>query len=125
GLGQRAFTRGHHFGHRFGRPLERMRMRIPFGHKSHQAFSKVLVVRNISNLESLPLQNGEPLFHLVHPRTMDRWKVQHKALSTGLSGRPMASEGESNSHRDSLLLHDRETTFRRLMESHIPLTIAT
>ena len=37
----------------------------------------------------------------------------------------MASEGESNSHRDSLLLHDRETTFRRLMGSQIISTIST
>ncbi len=37
----------------------------------------------------------------------------------------MASEGESNSHRDSLLLHDRWTTFRRPMGSQITSTIST
>jgi hypothetical protein len=37
----------------------------------------------------------------------------------------MASEGESNSHRDSLVLHDRETTFRRLMGSQITSTLST
>ena len=54
-------------------------MFIPFGDKSQQAFSEMLCVGKIGNLEPLSLQNREPLFDLVHPRTMDRWKAKQKA----------------------------------------------
>jgi len=36
GPGHWAFTFGHHFGHRFSRPLKRMGMVIPFRDKGHQ-----------------------------------------------------------------------------------------
>src|SRR4029453_5476365 len=53
------------------------------------------------------------------------WSKQHNGKVSGFCGRPMASEGESDSRRDSLLLHDRETTFRRLMGAQITSTIST
>ena len=61
-------------------------MFIPFSDKRAQAFSEMLFVRKIGNLEAFTLQNREPLFDLVHPRTMNGWKVKHKARMFGQPG---------------------------------------
>jgi len=86
GFGHRVFTLGHHFRHGFGGPPKRMGMLIPFGHKSHQAFRKMLLVRNIGDLQPLPLQDRKPLFDLVHPGAMYGGKVAHKARMFGQPG---------------------------------------
>jgi len=78
-LGHWAFTFGHHFGHRFRRPLKRMGIFIPFCNKGHQSLRQMLLVRKIGNLQPFALQNRKPLLDLVHPRTMHGWKVKHQA----------------------------------------------
>src|SRR5437773_1252754 len=56
-----------------------MRMFIPFSDKSQQAFSQMVFVSKIRNLQPFPLQNREPLLDLVHPGAMHRGKVEDKA----------------------------------------------
>ncbi len=66
----------HNFGSRFGRPVERMSMRIPFHNKGHQPFSQVIQVSEVADTQPLALHNAEPLFDLVHPRAM-HWQKQY------------------------------------------------
>ena len=63
---------GHDFGSRFGRPVEGMSMRIPFGDKSHQPFSKMIQGSPVTDAQTLALDNAEPLLDLIHPGAM-RW----------------------------------------------------
>src|SRR5712691_4760135 len=79
GYCQRAFTLGHHFGYRFGRPLKWMRMLIPFGDKGHQPLYQMWLVSKIGNPQPFALQDRKPLLDLVHPRTMYGRKMKHKA----------------------------------------------
>ena len=83
GFGHRVFTLRHHFRHGFGGPPKRMGLLIPFGHKRHQTFRKVFLVRKIGDLQPLTLQDREPLLNLVHPGAMHGWKVEHKTWMFG------------------------------------------
>jgi len=61
-------------------------MLIPCGDKSQQAFRKRFLVRNIGDLQPLPLQDREPLLHVIHPGAMHGGKVEHKAWMFGQPG---------------------------------------
>ena len=61
-------------------------MCIPFCNKGHQPLRQMLLVRKIGNPQAFALQDREPLLDLIHPRTMDGWKVQHKARVFGQPG---------------------------------------
>ena len=61
-------------------------MCIPFCNKGHQPLRQMLLVRKIGHPQAFALQDREPLLDLIHPRTMDGWKVQHKARVFGQPG---------------------------------------
>ena len=56
-----------------------MRVGVPFEHKGHQSISSLCEAGKVGNAESFPLEDTEPLLHLIHPRTMDRRKMADKA----------------------------------------------
>jgi len=70
--------------------------------KNDEKGSAVIAAETIGQITSKQNPWGKRVFLLVNDA--DEKNFSH---SIGFSGRPMASEGESNSHRDSLLLHDR------------------
>jgi hypothetical protein len=59
--------------------LRVMCLSIPFNDKGHQAISEVIKVGEVEDAQPLPLQNTEPLLHLVHPRAVDRHEEKRKA----------------------------------------------
>ncbi len=67
------FALGHNFGSRLGRPIERMRLNIPFGDICHKPLGQVIQGSEVAEAQSLALENAKPLLHLVHPGAM-RWQ---------------------------------------------------
>jgi hypothetical protein len=59
---------------------------MPFGNKRHHAWRQVLLVRNLGHPPSCALHDRKPLLDLVHPGTMHRRNMQHKAPVCGQPG---------------------------------------
>jgi hypothetical protein len=70
-----SFALGQDVGSRLGRPVEWMRLSIPFGYKSDQTLSQVKQGSELADAQSLPLDNAKLLLHLVHPGTMHGQEV--------------------------------------------------
>ncbi len=103
-------------------------MLIPFGDKSQQAFRKMFLVRKIGDLQPLPLQDREPLLHLIHPGAMHGGKVEHKAWMFGQPGlhlfalmHPEIIEDHMNGRdgRDNLPIH----MLQERDEFHLPFPL--
>jgi Bacterial regulatory protein, Fis family len=74
---------GHHLGYRLRGPVERMRLLIPFTDKLLKLRAQVILRGKVHNAQSLALQDAEPLFHLIHPRTVHGREVHHKPRVRG------------------------------------------
>ncbi len=59
---------GHNFGCRFGRPVERVSMRVPCPNMGQQSFSQLIQASSVADAQPLALHKAKPLFDLVHPR---------------------------------------------------------
>ena len=71
------------FGHDFGKglcvPAERVSDLVPFGDEVVQAGSQMVEIFEVHDTKSFAAQDGKPLFHLIHPRTMHRRKRESKS----------------------------------------------
>ena len=85
-LGHEAFTFGHHFDYRFGRPLKRMGTFMPFCNKCQYPLRQVIFVRKIGNPQPFALQNRKPLPYLVRLVTVYWWEVKYKPQVFGQLG---------------------------------------
>src|SRR5436190_10228399 len=63
-----------------------MGMLIPLSDKGVQPLGQMDEVGKVGDAQPLALQDAEPLFHLIHPRTVDRREVAHKARMGGQPG---------------------------------------
>jgi hypothetical protein len=75
---------GHDERLRLGRPIERMSMCIPCRNKSHQPWRGLIQVGEVADTQPLALHNAEPLFDLVHGRSIDFEHILCYALSVYL-----------------------------------------
>jgi hypothetical protein len=74
---------GHHLGHGFGRPVEGVRVLIPFTNALCKLLAQVIFGGKINHTQPLALSDTAPLFHLMHPRTVHWREVHHKTRMIG------------------------------------------
>ena len=63
-----------------------MSVLIPCRHERLQALRQMRQIGEVGEAQPLALQNGEPLFYLVHPRTVDGREVAAEARMGGQPG---------------------------------------
>ena len=66
-LGRHGRDRGHDLRDGFRRPVEGMRVLIPFMNELFDLRLEVLCRFKISDTQAFALEDAEPLFHLIHP----------------------------------------------------------
>ena len=69
----------HHLRDRLRRPVEWVRVLIPFTNELSNLGLEVLFRVKSCDAQAFALENAEPLLHLVHPGAVDRRKVHHKS----------------------------------------------
>jgi hypothetical protein len=60
-------------------PVERVRDLVPLRDKGEDSLFQLRDIREVGSREPLPLQDGEPLFDLVHPGAVHRREVHLEA----------------------------------------------
>jgi hypothetical protein len=64
-----------------------MSLLVPFGDELDDSVVHGLLGSKVSEAKTLSLQDTEPLFHLIHPRAVDRGKME---LKSGMLAEPCA-----------------------------------
>lgn len=73
------FAFGHDFCKGLCGPVEWVSDLVPFGDEVVQAGSQMVEIFEVHDTKSFAAQDGKPLFHLIHPRTMHRRKRESKS----------------------------------------------
>jgi hypothetical protein len=74
---------GHNLRHGFRGSVEGMCLLIPFTNKLLKLYAQMVCRDEIDDTQSLALQDTEPWFNLIHPRTMHRREMADKARMLG------------------------------------------
>jgi hypothetical protein len=69
----------HHLRDRLRRPVEGVRMLIPFTNERSNLGLEVCFRVKIRDAPAFALQDAEPLLHLIHPGAGDRRKMHHNS----------------------------------------------
>ena len=69
----------HNLSDRLRRPVEWVRVLIPFTNALSDLGLEVFFRVKIRDAQAFALENAEPLLHLVHPGAVDRRKMHHKS----------------------------------------------
>ncbi len=69
---------GEDIGERLFLPWEGVGDLVPLVDERVESFGQMSFVLEVGDAEPLALQDAEPLFDLIHPRTVDRWMVEHE-----------------------------------------------
>lgn len=77
-LGGGWYSVSHHFCDRLGRPMKRMGDLIPLCNELHQLRPQVSLRGKVDDAQPFALENREPLFDLIQPRTVPRCKMHDK-----------------------------------------------
>ena len=75
-------------------PIERMRQLVPLRDEGEDLLLELCDVSEVGSRKPFPLQDGEPLFDLVHPGAMHRREVHLEARMLFEPGANPAYHGE-------------------------------